>query len=75
MPCDLPYDDDFVERPFCKYACPYGAVLGVFNLFRIFGIKRRKSSCISCKACDKACPMNIDVSGAGHSPLGPVEIN
>jgi len=55
----------FVERPFCKYACPYGAVLGVFNLFRIFGIKRRKSSCISCKACDKACPMNIDVSGAG----------
>lgn len=51
-----------VERPWCKYACPYGAVLGVFNLFRIFKIRRAPSSCINCKACDKACPMNINVS-------------
>jgi len=55
----------FVERPFCKYACPYGAFQGIFNLFRIFGIKRNPSTCISCKACDRACPMNIEVSTAG----------
>lgn len=54
-----------VERPFCKYACPYGAVLGVTNLFRVFGIKRNPSTCINCKACDRACPMNIEVSTAG----------
>jgi len=36
----------FVERPFCKYACPYGAVLGVFNLFRIFKVKRGAETCI-----------------------------
>jgi len=52
----------FVERPFCKYACPYGAVLGVFNLFRVFSIRRNAETCISCGACDKACPMNITVS-------------
>ncbi len=55
----------FVERPFCKYACPFGAFQGIFNLFRIFGIKRRASSCINCKLCDKACPMNIEVSTSG----------
>jgi len=52
----------FVERSFCKYACPYGAVLGVFNLFRVFKIKGDISTCIDCKACDRACPMNIEVS-------------
>jgi polyferredoxin len=52
----------FVERPWCKYACPYGAVLGIFNLFRLFKIRRNSTACINCKACDKACPINISVS-------------
>jgi len=52
----------FIERPFCKYACPYGAILGVFNLFRIFKIKRKAATCKSCKVCDRICPMNIDIS-------------
>jgi polyferredoxin len=51
-----------IERPFCKYVCPYGAVLGVFNLVRIFKIKRNPETCIDCKACDRSCPMNIRVS-------------
>jgi ferredoxin len=51
-----------VERPFCKYACPYGAVLGLFNFIRMFRIKRNPETCIDCKACDRNCPMNIQVS-------------
>ncbi|MCK8060435.1 MULTISPECIES: 4Fe-4S binding protein [unclassified Fusibacter] len=52
----------FVERPWCKYACPYGALLGLTNLIRIFPIRRKEDSCTSCKLCDRNCPMNIEIS-------------
>ena len=52
----------FVERPFCKYFCPFGALLGLFNLIRIFPLKRNPKTCISCAKCDRTCPMNIPVS-------------
>lgn len=51
----------FIERPWCKYLCPYGAFLGFFNKIRIFKIKRNESTCISCHRCTSSCPMNIDV--------------
>lgn len=51
----------FVERPWCKYACPYGAVLGLTNLFRVFSIKRAESTCKADGACSIMCPMNIQV--------------
>jgi len=49
----------FVERPFCKYACPYGAVLGIFNTFKIVKLSRNTNTCTDCKRCDRVCPMNI----------------
>lgn len=52
----------FVERPWCKYVCPLGAVLGVTNKFRVFKIKRNDSSCIQCGICNRSCPMNINVN-------------
>lgn len=52
----------FIERPWCKYACPYGAVLGISNLFRVFRIRRNEATCDLDHACDIACPMNIKVS-------------
>lgn len=52
----------FVERPWCKYACPYGAMLSIGNKVSFFKLRRKTTTCISCKKCDVACPMNIDVS-------------
>lgn len=52
----------FVERPWCRYACPYGALLGLFNKVRIFKIRRNEDTCISCGKCDRSCPMNLSIS-------------
>jgi len=52
----------FIERPWCKYACPFGAVMGLTNKISIFRIQRNKETCISCNKCNRACPMNIEVS-------------
>jgi polyferredoxin len=54
-----------VSRPWCKYLCPYGALLGLFNKLRIFTIRRQAATCISCNRCDRVCPMNIKVSKSG----------
>ena len=51
-----------IERPWCKYACPYGGLLGLFNKISIFKIKRNSQSCINCNKCDDVCPMNIDIA-------------
>ncbi len=52
----------FFERPFCNYFCTEAVKYGVFSLTRIFSIKRNQDTCVGCKKCEKACPMNIDVS-------------
>lgn len=52
----------FIERPWCKYACPYGAFLGLSNLVRLFKLRRVERTCKLDGACNNACPMNIPVS-------------
>jgi len=43
---------------------PYGALLGIFNIFRVFKIRRNSLACISCGACDRACPIEDTVQMA-----------
>ena len=52
----------FIERSFCKYMCPLGAFYGLFNKFSLYRLNYSKEKCINCKACEKVCPMNIDVT-------------
>lgn len=51
----------FIHRPWCRYLCPYGAYLGLFNKIKVFRIVRKKSTCVGCKKCSKSCPVGINV--------------
>jgi len=51
-----------IDRAWCKYACPLGAILGLSNKIRFFKIRRDSSTCIDCSLCDSACQMNISLS-------------
>jgi polyferredoxin len=50
------------DRFFCKYACPMGAFLGLISRFSLFRVSRNAETCIECGVCDKACPVNVNVS-------------
>jgi polyferredoxin len=60
----------FIERFFCKYLCPYGAMAGIKSLIRLFTINRDTIKCVGCKMCDRVCPMQITVSklNSNYSP-------
>lgn len=49
----------FVERFFCRYICPLGAVFTIISKFRFIHIKKPTGQCGSCKACTKHCAMGI----------------
>lgn len=51
----------FYDRFFCKYLCPMGAFLALISKASPHSIKRDDSLCIHCKACTRACPVNIEV--------------
>jgi polyferredoxin len=45
----------------CRYLCPYGALLGITSLLSPNKIKRNTVNCIDCGLCNKACPSFIKV--------------
>ncbi|MDD8017045.1 MAG: 4Fe-4S binding protein [Bacteroidota bacterium] len=51
----------FIKNFWCRYLCPYGALLGLGGLLSPFRITRSKETCIDCDLCTKACPANIKV--------------
>mgnify|MGYP004701243057 CR=1 FL=1 len=45
----------------CRYLCPYGALLGLASVFSPFKIRRNATSCTGCQRCSSACPSALAV--------------
>ncbi|NOY76411.1 MAG: 4Fe-4S binding protein [Calditrichaeota bacterium] len=50
-----------IKNFWCRYLCPYGALLGFLSLFSPVRITRNPETCIDCGLCTEACPANIQV--------------
>lgn len=51
----------FVQNFWCRYLCPYGALMGVASLASPLRIRREPDACIDCAKCAKACPSGLAV--------------
>lgn len=52
----------FLRNFWCRYLCPYGALLGIFAWGGPLRVSRDERSCINCKKCEKVCPGSIRVA-------------
>ena len=51
----------FVQNFWCRYLCPYGALMGLASLLSPMRIRRDPAACIDCEKCAKACPSQLPV--------------
>lgn len=51
----------FVQNFWCRYLCPYGALMGLVSLLSPVKIRRDADACIDCAKCAKACPASLPV--------------
>ncbi|HLN19547.1 MAG TPA: 4Fe-4S binding protein [Bacteroidales bacterium] len=48
----------FVNRPYCRFLCPYGVLLNIFSRFAGKHLTITPAECTNCRLCENACPYN-----------------
>ncbi|MFZ7945834.1 MULTISPECIES: 4Fe-4S binding protein [Bacillaceae] len=51
----------FFRNFWCRFLCPYGALIGLGSIFRITKIERNEDTCTNCEMCTKVCPQRLQV--------------
>jgi len=48
----------FIARPYCRFLCPYGVILNLVSRFSKKHITISPASCVNCRLCETACPVD-----------------
>ncbi|MCC8197160.1 MAG: 4Fe-4S binding protein [Tannerellaceae bacterium] len=56
----------FTGRPFCRFLCPYGALLSLFSRVLVRKPTLTSHSCINCELCHNACPVDAIMPPYGN---------
>ena len=51
----------FIQNFWCRYLCPYGALMGIASFLSPVRIRRNPETCIDCAKCVKACPSALPI--------------
>lgn len=51
----------FIQNFWCRFLCPYGALMGLVSTLSPVRIRRDAQACIDCGKCNKACPSHLPV--------------
>jgi polyferredoxin len=51
----------FIQNFWCRFLCPYGALLGLTSWLSPTRVRRNTETCIDCAKCAKACPSALPV--------------
>jgi NosR/NirI family nitrous oxide reductase transcriptional regulator len=46
----------FLNRPYCRFLCPYGVLLNIFSRFAGKHLTITPAECTNCRLCEEACP-------------------
>jgi polyferredoxin len=50
-----------IRNSWCRYLCPYGALMGLLSLLSPTRVQRNPETCIDCKLCSEVCPYHLTV--------------
>jgi polyferredoxin len=52
----------FIKNFWCRFLCPYGALMGLVSTLSPVKIRRDETACIDCNKCNHACPSNLPIA-------------
>jgi ferredoxin-type protein NapH len=58
----------YIKRPFCRTACPMGAILSLFNKISFVRLRVDDHACIDCNFCRDVCPVDLRANRQVDSP-------
>ena len=58
----------FIERFFCRFFCPMGAIFSLLPILPFFSLERKREDCLKgCSKCTRSCPAKIELREAKTS--------
>lgn len=63
----------FVNRPYCRFLCPYGVLLNVFSRFAGKHLTITPAECTNCRLCEESCPYNAIIPATTDLSPEPVD--